>query len=104
MSVEIELYEKVIRGSATRISAEIKDFPPGSALINPDSHSITIYDANGTLQGSPVTNPTPDGLGEFHYDYTVPATGVLGLWLVKWQVVKSTVPSIGSGQFNVADK
>ena len=80
----------VIRGDTIRISNTIKDFD-GTAL-DPDTHSIQLYKADGTVQGAAETSPTGSG-GSYTQDFLIPADGVAGEWQISW---KATVTGAGS--------
>ena len=97
--MSVSVYVNVIRGNSKRFDATFTDVD-GLTLIDADSHIISFYDPNGNIQAAPTT-PTRDSLGTYHYDYTVPATGTVGLWRIVWQMTKGSVPWGGDSFFNV---
>jgi hypothetical protein len=83
----------------------------GGGITDPDSSSISIYyvaqDPPDSKEGSliiqaTVTNPVRDSLGNWHYDYVVPSTAPVGVWLARWTATKSGVPSTGGAFFAVS--
>jgi uncharacterized protein YfaS (alpha-2-macroglobulin family) len=87
-------------GDTVRIKNTIKDFDQVT-LIDPDSHSIKVFDPTGTLQET-VTDPARDSLGVFHFYYTIPEDGKPGTWRVEWTATRETWPSKKRFEFEVA--
>jgi len=73
----------VYRGSTIRIRNTITDFD-GNPL-DPDSHSVRIYDSNGNLKAE-FTAPVKDNVGVYHVDYTVPSDAEAGSWKAVWEI------------------
>lgn len=90
--------ERVGQGGTIRLDARYVDGT--GALTNPTTPRISIIDANSVTQVSNAT-PTQDGTGLFHYDYTVPALGVLGLWTARWTGTINSVNVTGDDFFEV---
>lgn len=57
--------------------------------LTPDTQTITLRDPNGTIQ---VTDNAPTLLGDGNYEskMTIPASGIRGVWTVRWVVVKNS--------------
>jgi uncharacterized protein YfaS (alpha-2-macroglobulin family) len=100
--LSVTLYTTVLLGSTVRVSAVIRDFD-NSTLLDPSSHSLTIYDPNNILK-STVTSVTYESAGHYHYDYPVPASGTVGLWTLYWSITNAGTTSIQDTQFNVISK
>lgn len=71
-----------------------------NVLIAPDSISITIKDSAGTavVTGGTATN---DSTGKYHYDYTIAASPVKGIYEVTWTVTKDSRTTIVRDSFEV---
>ena len=83
----------VYLGETVRMIATLVD--EDAAALTPDTQSIGLYKANGTLQGELVTNPTLVTAGQYRQDFTIPSDGVAGTWSIVWTVVKASKTAIG---------
>lgn len=63
-------------GNTVRLSATLTQVTTGA--VDPASIQLFIW-AKGTSIGSPIT-PTHDGLGLFHYDYSLNIAAAQGQW------------------------
>jgi hypothetical protein len=94
----------VRRGNTVRITTTWKDF--SGTLVDPDSHSINIYDPAGALlAGMPITNPVKEtpGDGVFHYDYDSANDATLGVYSWIWIAVISGKDSVRQGMFKLTE-
>ena len=74
---------EVYLGDSIRMQATLKDYD-GTAL-DPDSHSVKLYDPSETERDSD-TNPTQSDAGVYYSDLTIPSSGTVGLWKVWWEI------------------
>jgi uncharacterized protein YfaS (alpha-2-macroglobulin family) len=87
-------------GDTVRFKNTIKDFDQ-TTLIDPDSHSIKVFDPAETLKDT-ITNPERDSVGVYHFYYTIPEDGVQGTWRIDWTATHATRPSKKRFEFEVA--
>lgn len=90
------------RGDSITIRNTIKD--ENGNLMDPDSHSIKIFDPTGTQSGSEITNPTQESLGVFRITFDIPLNAAFGSWNVQWRAVKGTYVETEIFYFAVAKK
>jgi len=79
------------QGDTIRIVNTVTDY--NGQPLQPDSHTIQIYDSNGQLKTT-ITNPTEETLGTYYVDYTIPNDASVGLWRVVWKIVKGGKPNV----------
>ena len=73
----------VIRGDCVKFKATIKD--ENGEPLTPDSHTISIIDASkNTVETK--NNPEDKGGGVFEAEFSLPNSGPIGVWSVKWQI------------------
>jgi hypothetical protein len=104
----INIYPTVQRGTAKAFTATFTDLPEpfgSGALIDADSHLITIYDGNGLVQNK-YTSPTRISVGTYMLWYTPPVstqsvTSPANLWRLNWQMTKGGIVSEGDQYFIV---
>jgi hypothetical protein len=95
MSIVINIYT----GDTVRLKATIKDYD--GVLIDPDTHSIKVYNPSDVQVGSEITTPTSDGVGMYHADYDIPTMGPDGIWKCIWRTIKGGAARTGVMTFEV---
>ena len=87
MATELDVVEK---GSGVRFKATFRD--TSGALTDPSDNkaTVTVYKPDGT-EGQAAAGSTRSSTGIYTYDYTTPAAGPIGTWVVEWN---ATVDSL----------
>ena len=99
----VSVFPNVIRGTSRDFTATYTDIPAPygtGGLTDVDSHSISVYDANGNIQTT-ATTPTHVTTGTYLWNYQIPATGVIGKWRIVWEMTKGGIVSGSDTWFNV---
>ena len=90
----------VYQGETIRIKGVFTDYD-GTAT-NPTSHSIEIYDPDGTAGGTPDTSPTDSGTtGTFYSYWSIASDAEEGVWYIVWTVTIATRTGIFKVPFKV---
>ena len=84
-------------GGQIRFDSRVRS---GGNLVNPTSYTITIINPLGQVMVNAVT-PVHDGTGVFHYLYTVPTNGVMGVWNTVWNGVLNGAAITNTEEFSV---
>lgn len=91
------------RSDTVGVENTIKD--KYDALLDPDSHSIQVYDPDNTaMLGTPETNPTKISVGVYEYYYNIPSDAKYGDWLIQWKAVRRTYSETEDFRFTVEKK
>jgi hypothetical protein len=86
-------------GDTVRLKSTIRDYD--NVLIDPDTHSIKVYNPSDVLSGAEITTPNRDSVGVYYTDYTVPVFGPDGIWKCIWKAVKDGKARTGVMTFEV---
>jgi len=86
-------------GSTVRIRNRIFDFD-GVTPLEPDSHEVKIYNAQGELKET-ITDVETESPGVYYFDYTI-ADNPEGHWKVVWKVVKDSITDVEILKFVVS--
>lgn len=73
----------VIRDDTIQVEATITDYD-GETALDPDSHSVQLYDEVGTASGSAETSPTYVAAGNYTQTFDIPSDANPGRWKVRW--------------------
>jgi len=73
------MIEKIEAGETIRIKGTFKDI--NGTLTDPSNATCTIKDSTDTIKVD-AESMTKESTGVWYYDYTVPADGPTGTWLV----------------------
>src|SRR4029077_13732548 len=84
-------------GGQIRFDSRVRS---GGNLVNPTSYTITIINPLGQVMVNAAT-PVHDGAGVFHYLYTVPTNGVMGVWNTVWNGVLNGAAITNTEEFSV---
>lgn len=77
----------VIAGNSVRADLLIEDYD--ETAYDPTSHSIQLYEPDGTASGSPKTSPTNNDTGDFSQEFDIPADAEPGNWRIRWETTTS---------------
>jgi len=92
------------RGDTHGVKATIVD-EDGVTLVDPDNHSIQVYDPDGTPMLEPAeTNPNHISLGIFKFYYNIPTDAKYGDWAIEWYADKGTFKETEDLNFTVEEK
>lgn len=86
------------QGVPATLSAEYQDAT--GTLVVPGSPLVSIVDPLGATVVA-ATPPTNDGVGLYHYTYTIGAAALLGVWTAHWTGVINGVPVVSDDPFEV---
>ena len=75
--------EIVIRNDTIQVKATVYEYG-STTLMDPDSHSIQLYDKFGVASGAPATTPTRVSIGLFTQTFVIPVAGLPGRWKIRW--------------------
>ncbi|MBA7476824.1 hypothetical protein ES707_12219 [subsurface metagenome] len=80
--------KKVVRlGETFQVKNTTTEFD--GSVLEPDSHSIQLYKADGTVEGAAKTSPSGSA-GVYKQTFKIPTDGVPGEWYVDWTFTYST--------------
>ena len=87
-------------GESVRLSNAYTD--SDGVAFDPDTIEIKIYNPLGTLKTT-VTYAagtiTRGSAGNYHYDYSIPSDGDIGLWTARWTAMSGTQSVIDPSEF-----
>ncbi len=90
----------IVYQPAETVICSIEIYSSANVLTVPDSITNTIKDSAGTAVVSAAT-PTNDSTGKYHYDYTIAASPVKGIYEITWKVTKDSRVTIARDHFEV---
>jgi len=80
---------------------KVREFE-NDTLIDPDSHSIEVYDSKGVKRvGYDVNNLYREGIGSYRYHFNIPSDVVVGDWYVKVSAVSGAQTTVLAIHFDV---
>ena len=108
MSVGLNTRDIVHFGETFRVEAETRAFPAfgkeegSGTLTDPSSQAIKLFKPDGTQQGDTETSPTkPDADGQFTQEFTIPADGPIGEWVIEWTATTAGQNGVGTARVKV---
>lgn len=84
-------------GGQVRFDSRVRS---GGNLVDPSPYTITIINPLGQVMVNAAT-PVRDGVGIFHYLYTVPTNGVMGVWNAVWNGTLNGASITNTEEFTV---
>lgn len=89
----------VAQGGTVRLPAVYRD--ASNALVDPSNPSVEIMRPDASVAITAV--PVRESIGEFHYDFTVPAGAALGGWVARFTGVIGGATVAGDEAFTVVE-
>jgi hypothetical protein len=84
-------------GGQIRFDSRVRS---GGNLVDPSTYTINILNPLGQVVINAAV-PVRDGVGLYHYLYTVPSNGIMGIWTAVWNGVVNGAAITNTETFNV---
>lgn len=84
-------------GGQIRFDSRVRS---GGSLVDPSTYTATIINPLGQVMVNAAT-PVRDGVGLYHYLYTVPTNGVMGVWNTVWNGILNGAAITNTEEFTV---